>query len=302
MRSAKIKEKEDMWVVVVYRVGLSSCGFELNEAAFEGLSKAGIGDIEISLGFEKYSGLDHVTVGRLAEKYGVRLWSYHLPFNSRDELNIASLDETLRQSSVALLEEYIKKGADIGVDKFVVHPCGEPAAEEGAEREEHMKRAMQSLDTLAETAYKCGAVVAVEDLPRSCLGRDSDEILKLISVNAKLRVCFDTNHLLIENNMDFVEKVAGKIATLHVSDYDFVNERHWLPGEGKNDWQRLYQKIRDSGYDGVWMYEIGLKCPNTIYRDRDLCFGDFVRNANEIFEGRPLTVLGRPKENLGMWG
>ena len=45
-------------------------------------------------------------------------------------------------------------------------------------------------------AQQLGQVIAVEDLPRTCLGRESSEMLELISVNDKLRVCFDTNHLL----------------------------------------------------------------------------------------------------------
>lgn len=286
----------------MYPVGLSSCAFDLNEASFEALIKANVRNIEISLPFSAYPALDHKYVGKLSRDFGVNLWSYHLPFASRDIFNIASLDEELRTYTVKTLSEYVKKGADIGIDKFVIHPCGEPAAEAGATREEHMLRAMTSLDTLAEVAAEVGAVIAVEDLPRSCLGRNAEEILRLISANDKLRVCFDTNHMLIEDNIRFAEMLGDKIVTLHVSDYDFENERHWLPGEGKNDWQALYKKIREIGYNGVWMYEIGVKCPKTIVRDRDLCFEDYTRNAEEIFTGKPLTVIGRPKKHLGMWG
>ncbi len=39
-----------MWVVVVYRVGLSSCGFELNEAAFEGRPLTVLGRPKENLG------------------------------------------------------------------------------------------------------------------------------------------------------------------------------------------------------------------------------------------------------------
>lgn len=286
----------------MYRVGLSNSGHVLSEEYFAGMQKAGILDLEISMKFADYPDLDHKAIEKMAKQYGVNLWSYHMPFAGNGVFDIASLDEDLRKYTVKTLCEYIKKGTDIGIDKFVQHPCGEPVSEEKNERAEQMKRAMESLNCLAETAAEGGAVVAVEDLPRSCLGRNAEEILELISVNDKLRVCFDTNHMLIEDNLRFVEMVGDKIVTLHVSDYDFVNERHWLPGEGKNDWPALYRKIKESGYNGVWMYEIGFGCPDTIRRDRDLCFADFARNAEEIFTGKPLTVLGTPKKNLGMWG
>ena len=285
----------------MYRIGLSSCAFDLEEPAFQSLQKTGIKDIEISLSIDDYPNLDFRKTRQLADAYDVNLWSLHLPFANAGVQDIASADEDLRRRSVALLGEYIRKGGDIGIDKFVVHPCGEPVSEEPAVRGAQMEQAKTSLDALAELAAAQGAVIAVEDLPRSCLGRTAEEVLELISANEKLRVCFDTNHLLIDDNLRFVQLLAGKIVTLHVSDYDFFNERHWLPGEGKVDWPALYDAIRRSGYDGVWMYEIGLNCPKTIYRDRSLTFEDFHRNAYEIFENRPLTVISRPKENLGMW-
>ena len=74
-------------------------------------------------------------------------------------------------------------------------------------------------------------------------------------------------------------KVGDKIITLHVSDYDFMNERHWLPGEGQNDWQKIIKSLKEVGYTGVWMYEIRFTCPNTILRDRDLSCDDFVKNV-----------------------
>ena len=164
-----------------------------------------------------------------------------------------------------------------------------------------MSCAKAHLASLAEIAKQYGAVIAVENLPRTCLGRNSDEMLVLISAHENLRVCFDTNHLLGEDPIAFLDRVGEKVITTHVSDYDFVNERHWLPGEGRLDWQAILGKLREIGYGGVWLYEISFSCPKTILRDRDLTCEDFVRNAEELFEGIVPTVASRPKPNLGMW-
>ena len=283
----------------MYKVGLSSCGFELKEDMFEGLQKAGISAIEISMAADKYKNINYKEVEALARKYEIDLWSYHLPFAPFSEIDPSSLDNNIRNYTITYFTELIKKGSDIGIDKFVVHPSGEPISEE--ERPERMKYAMESLNTLAEIASGNGACLAVEDLPRTCLGNSAEDIMQLTGVNDKLKVCFDTNHLLIDNNSNFLDKKKKKIVTVHVSDYDFVNERHWLPGEGKLDWKAMIAKFREIGYKGIWMYEIGLKCPKTIIRDRDLNFTDFYNNAMEIFAGSELTVIGRQKENLGMW-
>ena len=98
-----------------------------------------------------------------------------------------------------------------------------------------------------------------------------------------------------------MEKLADRIVTVHISDYDFINERHWLPGEGKNDWNALFAKFQEIDYNGVWMYEVSLKCPKTIIRDRDLTFDDFYKNAMSIFAGKKPEIFSRHIEDLGMW-
>ena len=84
-------------------------------------------------------------------------------------------------------------------------------------------------------------------------------------------------------------------------DYDFIDERHWLPGEGKVDWRAVYKTLVDGGYQGAWMYEVGFATPTkTLHRPRNLTCADFVRNAREIFAGKPITVIGTPHPGLGM--
>jgi sugar phosphate isomerase/epimerase len=108
-------------------------------------------------------------------------------------------------------------------------------------------------------------------------------MVRLTEIDPRLGVCFDTNHLLGEEAVSFIHRLGTKIVTTHVSDYDFVDERHWLPGEGRLNWVTLIQALRAIDFRGVWMYELGFTAPKTISRPRDLTCADFVRNANEIF-------------------
>ncbi len=290
----------------MYKVGISSWssaangGFELDEASFIKLKEANISAIEIAKPADEYKSINYKEVEDLARKYEIDLWSYHLPlqFDPLPEINPASLEKEIRKNTVKYLSELVRKGADIGIDKFVIHASGEPVR---VDREEKRKYALEVLDTLAELAYQNGACICVEDLPRSCLGNTAEDVLALLAANDKLRVCFDTNHLLQDNNLNFMDKLSDKIVTLHVSDYDFINERHWLPGEGKIDWISFMDKFNQIGYKGVWMYEVSLKCPKSIVRDRDLTFYDFYENAMSLFAGKQPRAIGKPIENLGMW-
>jgi sugar phosphate isomerase/epimerase len=119
------------------------------------------------------------------------------------------------------------------------------------------------LKILAEKAHSLGIRLAVEDLPRTCLGNCSDDILYLLEGNPLLNVCFDTNHLLKQDNVEFIKAVGNRIITLHVSDYDFIDERHQLPGEGKNNWNAIINELEKVNYSGPFLYEVSSKAsPN----------------------------------------
>ena len=268
--------------------GLSSCGKQLDRPTFAAYQAAGIRYMEISPQMEEYASLNYPEMRRLAEEYGVCLWSYHLPFMPFEDLDLAALDRDKRRRTLTYCQELIKKAADIGVDKFVVHASGEPNADK--DRPDAVRAAMESLASLAETAAHAGGVMALEDLPRTCIGNTGEEVNLLLTADERLRVCFDTNHLLQESPEDFVRTVGDKIITLHVSDYDFVDEKHWMPGEGQVDWDAVITALEQVGYTGPWMYEISPSSPR-MPRSRELTCEDFVRNTRELFARAPLTIV-----------
>lgn len=280
----------------MYRVGLSSCGKEFSEKLFADYREAGIEAMEVSVGKTTGVDLPYREIAKWAKDQSVELWSYHLPFGPFSEIDISNPE--LQAHTVAYFADLMGRISEIGIDKFIIHPSGEPIRNE--DRPLRMACAKESLFQLAEAGKKYGVILAVEDLPRTCLGRNSEEILELISVHPDLAVCFDTNHLLSEDPAEFVRRVGDRIITTHVSDYDFIDERHWLPGEGSINWQALLQALCDVHYRGVWLYELGFGCPKTLLRERDLTCRDFAQNAEELFAGHCLTVYSTPKPNLDL--
>jgi sugar phosphate isomerase/epimerase len=98
--------------------------------------------------------------------------------------------------TVSFFMSLMKRVTDIGIKRFIVHPSGEPISDE--ERPIRMECAKEKLRALAEYADTIGATICVENLPNTCLSRDSAGLLELLSAHPSLRVCFDTNHLLTE--------------------------------------------------------------------------------------------------------
>lgn len=281
------------------KLALSTNGAAATRETFQKFRDAGIFAMEISNGQQPDADrIDFPMLRKFADEFGITLWSYHLPFAPFKTLDPSQ--PALAESTVAYFCSLIDKAAAVGIKIFVVHPSGEPIAEE--DRPLRLSTAEKSLATLAEYAKAKGGVIAVEDLPRTCLGRDSSDILDLISAHPDLRVCFDTNHLLKEDIGDFIRAVGSKIVTTHVSDYDFINERHWLPGEGQIDWAMLKNTLLSVGYDGYWLYELGLGGSDwTIDRERNLTHADFRKNYDEIMADKAPTKFGTAKENLPMF-
>ncbi len=281
----------------IYPIGISIDGNRLNEAIFNECRKTGISAIEVSVSSEDVSPSDYEALRKMSLSSGVSLWSYHLPFCPFEQLDLSV--KKLQKETLRQLICHMRLAAEIGIRIFVLHASGEPI--EDNEREERLQTAEESLYVLAEEARRLGGTVAVENLPRTCLGKDDAEMLRLLSAHRALRACCDTNHCLTMKPETLIRRLGNRILTLHVSDYDFVNERHWLPGEGKVDWQSVLAALRETGYRGVWLYETGFECPPTILRDRDLTCEDHVLNAREVFAGRNITRISRDKPNLGFW-
>ncbi len=275
-----------------YRVGISTAGYPIektDDEYFSALRASGIPDLELSAKSDDAFKYDFKKLDALAWKYGIKLWSLHLPFMPFEEIDISK--PSLADDTVKRLSELIRRAAiEAGITRFVIHPSGEPIGDD--ERRERMECSKKSLKVLAEVAAEYGAVIAVENLPRTCLGKNSEEMLELLSADRRLRSCFDTNHLLSETHESYIKAVCKYMVTTHVSDYDFIDERHLLPGEGKVDWQKLLSDLSENGYTGGWLYELGFGATTRIERERDLTPADFKTNARELLCGDAPTVIG----------
>ena len=270
-----------------------------NEEFYRKCQDAGLSCLEISLPGRNIEAFDFEKAAKLADKYSLELWTVHLSFAPFSEIDISSEDEKMRSFTVSRHTEVIQRASEAGIRHFVIHASGEPVGVE--ERRSRMSQAKKSLSELAEAAAEYGGTICVEDLPRTCLGRSSYDILELLKADDRLRCCFDTNHLLGEYIPDFIRKVGNKIVTTHISDYDFWNERHMMPGEGQINWKELYDTLISVGYQGPWIYETGLTAPWCVIRDRDLTACDLVQNAREIFSGKAPTPIGHMIENITFW-
>ncbi len=180
---------------------------------------------------------------------GLEIWSFHIPFG--DFWDITEIDDRRRAANVERVEKFVRAGTKWG-KTAVLHASFEPITPDS--RAARLDAGRKSVAYIARIAREAGARLALEVLPRTCIGNCAEELDFLTGGFAG--VCFDVNHLLKESHADFMAKVAGKIITTHLSDYDGIDERHWLPGAGIVPWKELVAGLAKADYKGPFLFEL----------------------------------------------
>lgn len=236
------------------RLGLSTCYFK--EKTYEKwveAKAAGIHDIELSMNcpvdeyLEKGEGM-----AADIRAAGLNLWSIHIPFGRPFDLSCPDPSQF-----DAIEERYrllIDAGARWGAEVITTHASTEPFDQ--AERGARMERGKAVYRKLGEYAMARGMRITVEVLPRLCMGNCSGECMAFSDGEVSF-INFDVNHLLWESHADFIANAGSRIITTHISDYDFVDERHFVPGDGKIDWKDFYARMEAAGYQGPYLFELG---------------------------------------------
>lgn len=226
---------------------------------FKHMKAAGIDYLEV--GFPKFKKVNVAEIVQKVAEYkqyadeaGMTIWSVHIPYGWDYDISNPDpvLQERCRQYILFSLE--LTKGLG-KYEKAILHTSFEPIKSE--KREAHiiaLRNALKEFGPLVEKDYQVR--LAIEDLPRTCLGNSSAEMLRIVGDNYAVDVCFDVNHLLGEKSEYFGQMLGDRIKTVHMSDYDEENERHWLPGKGVINWNGVVDALVKSGYNGPFMFEV----------------------------------------------
>lgn len=254
MTSDLMEEKEK--VKMTNKLAVSSNFFKQPSITkWESALLAGITDVELSLSFD----LDiELTLGKahrdydLLEKSGMTVSSIHLPFGR--QWDISMRDNSIYEDVLIKLRALIDWAAKREIGIAVLHASAEPIRDE--DRAYRLSNAMEAIEILGAYANDGGVSLAIENLPRTCLGNSAEEMLILTDNGNKAKICFDVNHLFIDSHSKFIQETGPLIITTHFSDYDRIDERHWLVGEGCIDWPELIDMLGQQGYKGRFLFEI----------------------------------------------
>ena len=232
---------------------------EVTDAVIEAVARSGIATLEVAArlldgddGQQKASALK-----AMSARTGIRIASVHARFGEPYDFSV--LEEDARAMAVQSAAAAIDLARGLGAPIVVYHASAEPVNSQ--DRPARLQRAREAISELSGRCSE-GIGLAVELLPRTCLGNTVDELLELIGPpgSAAVGVCLDTNHLMDRHAdlPDDARRLGARLIALHLSDYDGTDEKHWLPGEGCIDWTAFMAALRDIDYAGPFNYECKL--------------------------------------------
>lgn len=235
----------------------------------EALRNSGIRTFELNaqMFFYDYDNALRNEFKKMLAETGKRVISFHIPFYPEDDLSAA--DEKDRIRAVSRFRAHYAAVKEFGCEYIVVHPSAETVEHSKAGRDERIGQLRKSLLEIENDVKEMGVKVALEFLPRFCLGNSLNEIERILDGMHEeiFGVCFDVNHIMGQYPLipEITRKLGKRLFTTHISDYDGIDECHWLPGNGIIDWKGFLDALEEIGYRGPFNYEI-LKQEGTFSR------------------------------------
>ncbi|MBD2862299.1 sugar phosphate isomerase/epimerase family protein [Paenibacillus oceani] len=228
--------------------------------------QAGIRCIELAWRNDTFDMFDPVQEAKCtrwigqAIEHGIAIRSLHLPYGPLFDVSATGDGES--EAAVLRHVRLMRLARQWAIGIVILHPSYEPIRDE--ERPARMAACKAALASLAAEADRLGVRIAVENLPRTCLGRDSSEMSELAAADPRLLVCCDVNHMLLESQEMFIGKLGVRIGAVHMSDYDGVDERHWMPGRGVIRWNEVLRSLAKHGYPGPFLFEVRQPVPTEL--------------------------------------
>lgn len=192
---------------------------------------------------------------------GLELNAIHLPFSSQRDYS--SLDEDFRAQLLMDTKEMLAIANAYKPYAYVVHPgTGVREAKDRALRLE------KTCDSAMQMSAYTGSFICFENMVRlgvmNTVAEQKEFISKLRGYD-NVKFCCDTNHYLKDKAEDAIRALGAYIKTLHISDHDYIDERHIMPEDGKIDWMNVLAALEEVGYQGVFNYEVKLENEGYVY-------------------------------------
>ena len=179
-------------------------------------------------------------------------YSIHSPFL---DINIASLNETIRKASVNDIINSMDFASKINAEIVVVHPGIIPFIAKGLENKIYEK-SIKSMKELKLYSDETGVEIAIENMPNiEVFIYQNINDLNNILEELELAMTLDIGHA---NTLNYApnEMYFPSIKHIHMSDNFADDDNHLAFGEGSIDLKACVNIFEEQKYKGIYMIEV----------------------------------------------
>jgi sugar phosphate isomerase/epimerase len=188
----------------------------------------------------------------------IRALTMHGPFGERCDISV--FDEKHREKAVAEMVLAVNTAAKIGAQTLIVHPGNSLAnSQDDNEKHRRIECSIQSLKAISEAAKKKNVRLAVENMLGGMVAGESWQLEKIVEPFDRnlVGVCIDVSHASLCKELDKLIKTLGpRIFAVHISDNHGKMDDHLIPGEGQLDFVRITKKLKEAGFNGMFLLEV----------------------------------------------
>ena len=188
----------------------------------------------------------------LVNSYSIKT-SIHTPLS---DVNIASLNESIRKASVEEVIKSINLASKVGSEALVVHP-GHMAFLARKFQEKIRENSLVSLKECSRFAEERGIKLCVENMPdmEGMICKDLDELNELVQEIGAL-MTIDVGHAHnVGISIDEILKYDN-IGHIHLSDNDGSFDNHNAVGSKDIDFKSLFEGLNEKKFDGILVVEV----------------------------------------------
>ena len=199
-------------------------------------------------------------IHKVLHDLNLTVYSMHLPCTG---IRIDDPNKSINKASIHLLKSALESCSYLGGEIAVMHPSSKESAVDEETLEIYRMNLEGSIIELLQYAKGLNIKLALENVPNSSgrrFGSSMAELKGLVEeINDQyLGLCLDTSHCLL-NRLDLSKEVkwcAGHLLTMHASDGDGHEDRHWIPTKGILNWDRFLADLKSINYRGMFMLEV----------------------------------------------
>lgn len=151
-------------------------------------------------------------------------------------------------------ESVLKCAKALGASNYTLHGI---ALYKKDYRLENYPHVVDRLNELGELAKNYGVEICLENV-YWCMYNRPGIFSVLKNECPALKTCLDIKQARQSGHdvSEYLEEMAGRLNTVHLSDYDDSTDKMSLPGKGKTDFRKLFTQLKNVGFDGNMLIEV----------------------------------------------